>query len=393
MEKKFEAGGIICEFNPLHLGHKYIIDQMKENGAVVCVMSGNFVQRGETAIIDKYARTEMALKCGADIIIELPVRFSTAGANLFALGAVSLINSLGFVDKLYFGCENENVELLKQIVELINSKEFNTRIRDELKKGISYAVARERCIEELLKDGYNGELKGSNNNLAIEYINAIQSLNSPLKAVAVKRLGSAHDSLNVDNYPSAMAIRTREYNKEEINKFLAPECADVIDKYREKGFFPADYKKLETAILAKLRLGELKDFSCLPDISEGIENKLFKAVKTAVSLDELYTTVKSKRFTHARIRRMVLHSFLGINKSDILPQYIKILGISKTGEQLLSLKKNTLPIIGKVADTKKLSKIALADFKLECKADDIFALCTPKIGVCGQTYKNSVKKI
>lgn len=380
--------GIVCEFNPLHLGHEYILKEMKKNGAVVCVMSGNFVQRGETAIIDKWERTKMALSCGADLVIELPVSFAVAGAEKFALGAIYLLNSLGFVNGIYFGSESGDTEKLTKLVDIFETDEFKISLKKHVSTGISFAKARELAVCDILGEEYSSLLSGSNNNLAIEYIKAIRSLGSEIKPNTVKRLGTAHDDLEIDSYPSAMAIRSLIAKSEDLSSFMPKTCLDIYNQAFSKGLCPTDFAKLETAILAKLRMA--KNFDNLPDLSEGIEQKLLKAVKDATSLDELYELVKSKRITHARVRRLVLSAFLGIEKSDSLPSYIKILGLSKQGVKLLSAKKNSLPIVGKFSDAKKLDDKAKKNYEFECICDDIFALCQPKVQRSGESFRKEI---
>lgn len=380
--------GIVCEFNPLHLGHEYILKEMKKNGDVVCVMSGNFVQRGETAIIDKWERTKMALSCGADLVIELPVPFAVAGAEKFALGSIHLLNSLGFVDNLYFGSESGDAKKLSEIVNIFSTEEFSKLLKTNMQTGISFANARELAINEILGEEYSLLLKGSNNNLAIEYIKAINSLKSDIKINTIKRLGTAHDDIKINSYPSAMAIRHLIARGEDLSSFMPKTCHDIYVNASQNALCPSDFSKLETAILAKLRMAN--NFDNLPDISEGIEQKLLKALKEANSLEQLYDLVKSKRITHARVRRLVLSAFLGITESDSLPSYIKILGLSKQGAKLLSAKKNTLPIVGKFADVKKLSAQAQEEYKFECICDDIFALCQPKIQRSGESFRKEI---
>ncbi len=389
---KKTVGGLICEFNPMHKGHKYIVDTMKENGAVVCVMSGNFVQRGESAIIDKWTRAEMALECGADLVIELPFRFATAGAQKFAFGSVYLLNAIGFVDNLYFGCESGSSDTLQKLALLTSSDEFGSSLNIELEKGISFATARENAVKAMLKSDYNGELSGSNNNLAIEYIRALNELTSSITPTAVKRVGNSHDSLVTGELPSAMFIRSQLVRGIDVSEYLPFECSELLKKAISTEKCPTDFSVLDTAILAKLRMMKEDDFANLPDISEGIEKKLFKEVKNARSVTELYDLVKSKRFTHARIRRLVLHAFVGLTENPTPPHYIRLLGMSSEGAKLLSNKRNTLPILSRVADIESLSADAKADFNMECIADDIFGLCSKNVSACGDTYKKSLIK-
>ena len=295
--------GIICEFNPFHKGHKYLIDTIKKNGGdVICVMSGSYVQRGECAVYSKSDRAKTALENGADLVIELPTELSTLSAQGFAEAGNALLEATGVCDTIAFGAECGDVrELLKIAGEIKNR---DSEIKAELEKGVSYPTARKNAVASPLLDT-------PNNILAIEYLSC-----TSLKPFCVKRIGKGHDSDD------------KEYSASEIRKTL--DKSSIADIYN-----------IERAILAKLRTMNAEDFALIDDVSEGLENRIGQAVKTAGSLDELYESVKTKRYTHSRIRRIVLRAFLGIDKSTPkMPLYIRILGFNTRGEELLGKMKN-----------------------------------------------------
>lgn len=340
--------GIICEFNPFHKGHKYLIDSVKKDGdKIICVMSGSFVQRGEPAVFDKFKRTSDALDNGADLVIELPTRYSTLSAQGFARAGVALLEATGVCDALAFGAECDDVNELKRLACEIKNKE--REILKELEKGISYPVARQNVIQSPV-------LESPNNILALEYLSC-----TSLKPVAVKRIGLGHDCADC------------EYSASEIRKSLSKDET-------------ARLENCERAVLYKLRTMSAEDFKKIEDVSEGLENRITEAVKTAGSLDELYDLIKTKRYTHSRIRRIILRAFLGIEKGcPDTPGYIRILGFNESGKELVSqIKKSaSLPLITKYSDAKALGGEVLKEFENECRFTDIHSLCYKTPRPCG----------
>lgn len=331
--------GIICEFNPFHMGHKHLIDSVKKDGdCVICAMSGNFVQRGEFAVYDKYERTRTAIENGADLVIELPTACSTLSAQGFARAGVKLLEATGVCDSIAFGAECDDVRVLQAVANEIIERDDD--IKEELKKGISYPQARKNVINSPVLDT-------PNNILAIEYLTCTK-----LNPVIIKRIGKGHDS--DDELYSASEIRKR-LNRDEISTM----------------------KACESAILFKLRGMTAEDFSRLDDVSEGLENRIVEAVKTSQTLDELYDSIKTKRYTHSRIRRIVLRAFLDIDSNEPkYPKYLHILGFNDKGRELLSkMKKDAeLPIISKYSDINKFDDEIKRLYQNECKYTDIYNL-------------------
>lgn len=331
--------GIICEFNPFHDGHRYLIDTVrKSSDGVVCVMSGNFVQRGEFAVYNKFTRAETALKNGADLVIELPCAYSVMSANGFGKYAVQILEATGAVDEIAFGAECDSIDALKAVSKKI--EECEKEIRSKMKEGLSYPAARKEIIKSDILDT-------PNNILAIEYISE-----TSLPCRAVKRIGKGHDT--DDKKYSASAIR-KELNPDDI-------CS---------------MKNCEIAILSKLRTMSREDFLQIEDVSEGLENRIIDAIRTSSGLEEIYDKIKTKRYTHSRIRRIILKAYLDITKeySRDVP-YIRILGFNEKGQRILSKMKETsnLPIISRYGDAKNLSEYGQKLFALECRCTDLYNL-------------------
>ncbi len=340
--------GIICEFNPFHKGHKYLIDSIKKDGDyVICAMSGNFVQRGEPAVYDKFTRAEAALKGGADLVIEIPTVCSTLSAQGFAKAGVSLLEATGVCEALAFGAECDDTEELLRVANEIKARD--KEIKEELKNGLSYPAARQRVINSPLLDT-------PNNILAIEYLSCTN-----LKPVAVKRIGGGHDSDD------------SEYSASEIRKALSADDT-------------ASLKNCEAAVLYKLRGMSAEDFRNIDDVTEGLENRIVQALKTAQSIDELYDIIKTKRYTHSRIRRIILRAFLGIDKNaQKEPLYLRILGFNAKGRELLGeiKKAASLPLVTNYGDAKSLGGEILAAFEEESRITDIYNIMYKAPKPCG----------
>lgn len=380
------VAGIITEYNPFHLGHKYQLAETKKglNGdvALVCVMSGNFVQRGECAILDKWSRAKCALLGGADLVLELPTPWATASAEGFAKGAVEVLAATGVVDTLSFGSESGETESLRAAARCLNSEEYRAALKGELDKGVSFAAAREKAVRGLI--GKAGAcLSTPNNNLAVEYLRALPP---GMEAMAVRRVGAAHDGAVADGFASASAIRAMlaagDFSGAE--GYLPAGTAEEL-----RGHAPADLRYAERAILARLRGMTEADFAALPDsgAAEGLPVRLVRAAREAGSLAAFCDSAKTKRYAHARIRRLALWAFLGLTAED-RPEhvpYVRVLGMNERGKALLGRMKKTcdLPVITKPAHAKKLPGLAGALFEREAGYTDLYALCTPTVQPCG----------
>ncbi len=350
--------GIICEFNPFHKGHKHLIDSVKkDDNKIICAMSGNFVQRGEMAVYDKYQRARVALENGADLVIEIPTVCSTLSAQGFARAGVEILEATGICQGIAFGAECDNTdELLNISKEIIEKDE---EIKAQLKSGVSYPRARREVIDSPLLDS-------PNNILAIEYLTC-----TSLKPYAVKRIGKGHDTDD------------EEYSASEIRKHLSPNEI-------------ASLKNCESAVLYKLRSMTAEDFKKIDDVSEGLENRIVQAVKTASSLEELYDNIKTKRYTHSRIRRIILRAFLSIDgKAEPQPRYLHILGFNSAGRQLLGEMKKTaeLPVICKYSDVFNYDENVQRLYKQECLFTDIYNLGFNPVRPCGKEQASKIVTI
>lgn len=389
---------VISEFNPFHNGHRCLLTRLRAEGAthIVAIMGGAFLQRGEPALLTKQARAQCALLGGADLVLELPAIWATASAQRFAFGGVSLAHALGCVDKLAFGSECGNLLKLCAVADEIYSPGFSLKIKENLAHGKSYA----RAVSEAslsLPDGLRGILRHPNNTLAIEYIHAMRTLSTDMEPFTVKRVGARHDSAGPeDGIASASHLRELIRERREEDAFaLMPECcASVVKKEIECGRF-ADTVRLERAVLYRLRCMSRADFSMLPDVTEGLENRLYTAVRQGRSLDEVISGVKTKRYTHARIRRIIMSAFLGITaqmQNQAQPPYLRVLGLNANGAQLLKEAKKTasLPVITKITDSLPLLGPNQTELlSLDTRAADCQSLAFENIPPCGEDYTKS----
>ena len=388
--------GIISEFNPFHNGHQLLVNKCREAGAayITAVMSGNFVQRGDIAIVSKHIRTKMALQCGVDLVIELPLPYANANARVFARGGVHLVNQTGCIDTLAFGSECGDIAKLKKAASILTSAEFNSRLKLEMAKGISYPAALSRATEAL-DNTLLETVSTPNNVLAIEYIKAAAEQKADIDFYTVKRQGDSHNSTQItSSLASASNIRQLISNNSEIVKYI-PEIACKTLKDAIVLGETAELKNNEKAILTKLRSMSPQQLAQLADITEGLENRLYSAIQTSKSVDEVINSVKTKRYTHSRIRRLIISALLDIDKSytESLPQYIRVLGFNENGVQLLSkIKKSSrLPIVTKLTNSiSSLTSSAQRMLMLEIKSTDIYNTFTEKIKPCGTEYTDGL---
>ena len=394
-----QVTAVIAEYNPFHNGHKYHIEQTlkkTDNSFIMAIMSGNFVQRGEPALLDKRERARIALMNGADLVVELPVQWATASAERFARGAVYIAHQAGIVNNLSFGCEDDDIVVLQQIARILNDKVYSREIKNYYDEHMcSYPEARAAVVSEVLCKDCSRIMMQPNNILAIEYLKALISFKSDITPVGIERNSTGHDSALINgNITSAMNIRNLVKMNKDYEKFVPANSLDVFRENIEKGAFPALYGNLETAVLAHLRKMKPSDFIGTPDVAEGIEHRIVEAVKTSVSLSEIFDKVKTKRYTHARIRRIILSSFLGITAEDVvsLPPYIRVLGLNDNGRMMLKEMKNKyfVPVIMKYGDVKFLDDSAKRVFATESTATDLYNLSLPERRPCGTDMTDEI---
>lgn len=384
---------VVCELNPLHFGHLSLLDAARRRSAgVVCIMSGHFVQRGEPAILDKWARTRLALAAGADLVAELPPPWACAGAERFAQGGVALAGSLAGVGQLFFGSEKADPAAITRAARALLSPGFSQALARQPDTGASFARRRQQALEGLI--GGDAALLGSPNAaLGVEYTKAILGMGLPLRPVAIPRTGAAHDRPAAPGETlSASQLRGKILAGESLRGFAPGFTCQALEEEKRAGRCPASLAYLERPILARLRGMAPEEFARLPDISEGLENRLYKYARQACSLEELYALVKTKRYTHARIRRLVMAAFLGFSGDlPALPPYLPVLGMTARGAALL--KGCSLPVVTRLADVSRLPPASQALYSLCAQADDLYALSTPSPQPCGRGQREKVIKM
>jgi len=358
--------GLVVEYNPYHNGHLYHLNTAKSlvnPDYVVAVMSGNFVQRGEPAIIDKFSRTEVAVKMGVDIVFELPFVYAIQDASGFANGAVGILERTSVVSDLVFGSESADIESLSQISDILvnQPKEYKKTLNRYLKEGLSFPNARKYALNDYFAH-MNEEkeiiekLEKSNDILGLEYLNALKLYDSKIKPQAIKRAGASY---NEENYTgeisSATAIRKliEEGDFEKVRDAVPDVSYDVLKREIALKKGPVFLEDMRDMILAKVRMMNRKDFSKIDGIKEGLDRRFLDCSKVSSTINQLLMCVKTKRFTLTRIKRTLLKIFFDLTASDVQlynkygPQYLRVLGFSKNGQKLLGqIKKvSKFPII------------------------------------------------
>ena len=386
--------GIITEYNPFHLGHELHLKSSKEItncDGVICVMSGNFVQRGLPALTDKWTRTKMALEAGVDLVVELPTLFATSSAEFFAFGAVSLLNSLNVVNNICFGSECGDIDLIKKLSEIIINEPpiFKEYLKDYLKEGLPFPKARSESLMKYLDDNnykidfsyLEKVLNSSNNILAIEYCKSLYKLQSSIKPFTIQRLGADYndEKLSKNEIASASAIRKSIYtsNMEESLDFM-PEYSYNLLKNTSFSDLDKMFDLVKYAIVSNPNV--LKE---IPEASEGIDNKIIQNIGKANSLDELINLCKSKRYSYTRLNRILCQVLLNVNKNLLSlrkssPNYVRILGFNNKGREILKeIKKNSeINIVNKLS---KAKTDPLLEFDI--KATNIYSFLNPSVKI------------
>ncbi|WP_415946282.1 nucleotidyltransferase family protein [Ruminococcus bromii] len=321
------ATAVICEFNPFHNGHKYLLESAKKvlKEPIIAIMSGSFTQRGEVAVCDKFVRTKSALENGADLVLELPVVFSLSGAEGFARAGVAIASAFDCTNHLAFGSESGDCELLKRSANAVCDERVQALVRDGMKNGGYYPRELESAVKAVFGDGVSSVLCKPNNILAVEYIKALSG--TSVEPFSVARTGVAHDSrIAGEGFASASHIREMLRNGENAKKY-APYVPDEI----------TFSENLDRPLLYRLRTMTREEISKLPDVGEGLENRIADAAMQCSTSAEIADFVKTKRYTHARIRRILSCALLGIEKAhtQIPIEYVRVLGFTKDGAELL----------------------------------------------------------
>lgn len=376
--------GIVAEYNPFHNGHLYHINKAREKGAdfIVCVMSGNYVQRGECACLSKWKRAEIAVKSGADVVLNLPTPWACASAETFSRGAVGLLMDFG-VDFISFGSESDDKNLLLECLSAVKDEKVGEILRSKTSDGMSYPKALSEAVEAVYGKEIADILISPNSTLGIEYLKALDSYGRKNDFLPILRKGASHDSKKADS-EIASASLIREMNLgENAEKYLPDESVKVIKDEIEKGFAPCSLQNNERGILSSLREIPKEDYKLYISDETGLSDRIYGALKSARTLTELYDSVKVKNYTHSRIRREILMLYLRCPKelSQGKVPYMKILAVSEKGLSLLKKAKesSSVPIMTKHAEKEKLSDKGKAVYDFECSATDKFAFFSKNI--------------
>ena len=370
------VAGIICEFNPLHSGHAYLMARLRQQGAdaVVCAMSGNFVQRGEPALVNKLSRAEMAVACGADLVLELPTPWAMATAETFARGGVTLLYMAGCTH-IGFGSECGDAAALQATADTLLSPDLQADIRSELAEGVTYAAARQKAVEARLGDAA-AVLRQPNDTLAVEYLKACRQRNAPLSPIVIPRVGAAHDGDAEAGYASASHIRQllRQDALDRALPYLPEAAAAVLRRELAAGRI-TDVRNVERAILARLRQMTEAEFAAYDGGGEGLYHRVYDAVRRCATVEELLAAVKTKRYPAARLRRLVLAAWLGLPQAMETVPYARVLAANETGRALLrQMRRAKQPVLTKAADVAALGSAAAELFRREAAYTDLYTL-------------------
>lgn len=340
---------IIAEYNPLHNGHVFQINEAKKAANadfVIICMSGNFTQRGNTSIVSKFEKTKMSLLNGADMVIELPTIYSVSSSENFAYGAIKILKELNFVTHISFGIEENNIQKLDEIATLLQHEplEYSKILKEQLDLGLSYPDSRARAVSIYLKNNeYEKIMQGSNNILAIEYLIQMKKQKVNFIPIGIKRNKVSYNSTNIiENYASSSAIRKYIYNNElnKIKNVMPKSAYEILIENIKSGTYNIDLNNYSKIIIYKLRTMSLNQIADLPDVNEGLENLIKKSADKTNKVNELIAMIKSKRYTETRIQRILIYTLLNITKDDIkiskkVSPYIRVLGCTKKGQKLL----------------------------------------------------------
>ncbi len=386
--------GIIAEYNPFHNGHLYHLTESKKAvnaGYTVAIMSGNFVQRGDTSLTNKWIKTKMALQNGVDLVIELPTIYSVSSAENFASGSVKILNSLKIVDYLSFGTELCDVNLLNEFAEVLYTepKEYVSILNHELGKGFSFPKARENALLMYLNDirRYANILSSPNNILAIEYLKALKQENSSIIPFSIKRNKVDYNSTEiVDGFASATAIRKIALTNDvwSLRKAMPMPSFDLMYDQLRAGKTVPNLSRFEHEIIYNLRKMTLEEIADLPDVSEGLENLIKNAANSCNTIQELVSIIKSKRYTETRIRRILVYCLLNITKKDMLNSkkinpYVRVLGFNVRGKELISAIAHSNPKLDIITSPRRYldesnNKVLKAMLEKDIFATDIYTL-------------------
>ena len=384
--------GVVSEYNPFHSGHAYLLSEARrrlgEDAPAVAVMSGNWTQQADCAVADKWVRARLALLGGADLVLELPTPWATASAERFARGGVELLHAAGIADTLVFGSECGQLDGLAAAAACLDSEDYRAALRPLLDRGLPFALCRRRAVAQLLGEDTGRLLDSPNNSLGIEYLRALRVLNSPMVPLTVQRAGQGHresspgDGEGGSEGPALSAttlrglLRAGEWERAE--QYL-PQGGGAL--LRASAPSLPSLSRLESALLVLGRTMRAEGWAALPDsgAAEGLPQRLERAGRQARSLEEFFALAKTRRYTHARVRRLVLRALLGLMEPQLPahPQYLRVLAFNGRGRALLRRMKQTalLPVLVRPAQARRLPPEARQLFGLECRCTDLYGLC------------------
>ena len=378
--------GVVAEYNPFHAGHAHHLAETRRalgaDTAIVCAMSGNFVQRGDLAVIEKYRRAEAAVRCGADLVLETPLSACLWSASGFAFGAVSLLDALGCVTHLSFGAEQADLALLRRAADLSRAEgEHADALRQALAAGLPYAAAVQQAVSAA--DPEAGALLATpNNTLAVEYLCALDTLGSPIQPLAILRAGGAHDSDRpADGLPSASYLRglIAQGDVDACRPLMPPASFAVLAQAIQQGAAPVTRNMVDQAILAHLRRLSPADLARYCG-SDGLENRLWAAIRDNTSVAAVCTAAQTRRYPLARVRRALMRTWLDL-PTDIPPaaEHVRVLAVGARGREVLRRMKDTctLPVIVKPVTERALPDVLQPVLAHDALADDLYALAYP----------------
>ena len=373
--------GIICEYDPLHTGHAWLMAHARAAGAaaVVCAMSGNFTQRGGFAAADKLARAEMAVACGADLVLELPTVWAMSTAERFARGGVEVLTRTGVVTELLFGSESGDMAALTRCADCLDSEDLTAALAAVPEDGRTFAARRQQAVEALLGPADAVLLASPNNTLAVEYLRAIRRLKSPLTARTLRRTGAQHGEAPCGGFASASYLRQllAAGETEQAAGYMPPAAADILRRQRAAGRL-TDPRLCERAILARLRTMEPEDWRRLDGGGEGLYRRMYRAAHTGVTLADVLEAARTKRYPLARLRRMVLAAWLDLPEPPEELPYLRVLAANGVGRQLLRRMRDAgAPVLTKPADAAALGPAAQALMAVESRCTDLYVLARP----------------
>ena len=392
--------GIICEYNPFHNGHLYQIEKTKElTGAdhIVAIMSGNFVQRGEPALLDKFARAQIAVRNGVDLVVELPVQYSLASAELFARSGILMLGALRCIDGISFGAETDDIDALQKCADAVMEVSTPENLKPLMEQGMPYPAAVQQLVALQYGPAVSDILNSPNNILAVEYLKSLKLLGlaDQIKPLAIKREGAAHDGEETSGrFASGEKIRQMIDDGEDYSAFVPADTVKAVTEYDEHDLL-CWFENFEKVILYRLRTMSPQDLFNTPDIDQNLANRIFQASRAARSLEDLLEKIKTRPYTMARIKRCIFNALSGITKEDLRvpPVYGRILALNDRGTEVLRMagslpeNKMSIPFSSSMKDfVNKDNKFSTRSVALTTTSSDIYVLGSCEIRPAGLDF-------